>query len=154
MVPALTPDSPVVRAQRVGDAYLRTGVRRWHRSVARRIWMGGRSQMVSEIGRDGYEVVEGFFKRPKGWTFVEVADVGIDGDDNVFVFCRGTHPVMIFDKEGRFLDAWGKTGESHIFTSPTAPAWRRAASAITPTIPTLSSPSSPPAAPPVRTPAS
>ena len=61
--------------------------------------------MAGEIGRDRYEVVEGFFKRPKGWTFVEVADVGIDSDDNVFVFCRGTHPVMIFDKEGRFLDA-------------------------------------------------
>ena len=45
--------------------------------------------MDVEIGRDRYEVVEGFFQRPKGWTFVEVADVGMDRDDNVFVFCRG-----------------------------------------------------------------
>jgi DNA-binding beta-propeller fold protein YncE len=74
--------------------------------------------MVEQIGRDRYEVVDGFFKRPKGWTFIEVADVGIDADDNVFVFCRGTHPVMIFDKEGHFLDAWGQIGGEHYFTFP------------------------------------
>ncbi len=64
--------------------------------------------MVREIGRDRYEVVEGFFKRPKGWTFVEVADVSVDADDNVYVFNRGNHPVMIFDRDGNFLDAWGE----------------------------------------------
>jgi DNA-binding beta-propeller fold protein YncE len=69
--------------------------------------------MDVEIGRDRYEVVDGFFKRPRGWTFIEVADVGVDSDDNVYVFCRGTHPVMIFDKEGRFLDAWGEMGENY-----------------------------------------
>lgn len=74
--------------------------------------------MDVEIGRDRYEVVDGFFRRPKGWTFVEVADVGIDPDDNVFVFCRGTHPVMIFDRDGRFLDAWGQIGGEDAFTFP------------------------------------
>ena len=73
--------------------------------------------MNVEIGRDRYEVVDGFFQRPRGWTFVEVADVGVDGDDNVYVFCRGTHPVMIFDKDGRFLDAWGEFGANY-FTFP------------------------------------
>ena len=74
--------------------------------------------MVVEIGRDRYEVVDGFFQRPRGWTFVEVADVGVDPDDNVFVFCRGTHPVMIFDRDGHFLDAWGEMGGEHYFTFP------------------------------------
>ena len=73
--------------------------------------------MNIEIGRDRYEAVDGFFRRPRGWTFVEVADVGVDRDDNVFVFCRGTHPVMIFDREGAFLDAWGEMGENY-FTFP------------------------------------
>jgi len=31
-----------------------------------------------------YGVVENFFKRPKGWPFVEVADVAVDKDDNVY----------------------------------------------------------------------
>ena len=74
--------------------------------------------MGVEIGRDRYQVVDGFFRRPRGWTFVEVADVGVDGDDNVYVFCRGTHPVMVFDKEGRFLDAWGEMGGEDAFTFP------------------------------------
>lgn len=72
---------------------------------------------IVELGRDRYEVVEGFFRRPRGWTFVEVADVGVDPDDNVYVFCRGKYPVMVFDKEGRFLDAWGEIGQNH-FTFP------------------------------------
>lgn len=74
--------------------------------------------MSVEVGRDRFEVVDGFFKRPKGWTFVEVADVSVDRDDNVFVFCRGNHPVMIFDKDGNFLDAWGEIGGEHYFTFP------------------------------------
>ena len=73
--------------------------------------------MDVEIGRARYEVVDGFFRRPPGWTFVEVADVAVDRDDNVYVFCRGTHPVMIFDREGHFLDAWGEMGGG-AFTFP------------------------------------
>lgn len=74
--------------------------------------------MDAEIGRDRYEVVDGFFRRPKGWTFVDVADVAVDADDNVFVFCRGRYPVMIFDREGRFLDAWGQLGDQRYFAFP------------------------------------
>ncbi len=73
--------------------------------------------MAVEIGRERYEVVEGFFQRPKRLTFVDVADVSVDGDDNVFVLCRGRYPVMIFDRDGRFLDAWGGFGDQ-AFTFP------------------------------------
>ena len=54
---------------------------------------------------------------PKRLTFVDAADVAVDADDNVFVFCRGRFPVMIFDREGRFLDAWSGFGEGS-FTFP------------------------------------
>ena len=74
--------------------------------------------MDVEIGRDRYEVVEGFFQRPKGWTFVEAADVAVDPDDNVYVFTRGNHPVMVFDKDGHFLDAWGELDGENYFTFP------------------------------------
>lgn len=65
------------------------------------------------FGNDSFrfEVVEGFFKRPRGWTFVDVADVALDSDDNIYVFNRGNYAaVMIFDKEGHYLDGWGRIG--------------------------------------------
>jgi len=58
-----------------------------------------------------YAPVEGFFKRPQGWTFVEAADVAVDEEDNVYVLNRGAYAaVMIFDKDGLYLDGWGKIG--------------------------------------------
>jgi sugar lactone lactonase YvrE len=55
-----------------------------------------------------YEVFEGWEQLPEGWSFTEVAGVAVDSRDRVYVFCRGEHPVMVFDKEGKFLDAWGE----------------------------------------------
>ena len=55
-----------------------------------------------------YEVLEGWQQLPEGWSFVEVAGVAVDSRDRVYVFNRGEHPVIVFDKEGRFLDAWGE----------------------------------------------
>ncbi len=55
-----------------------------------------------------YEVLEGWERLPEGWSFVEVAGVEVDSSDRVYVFNRGDHPVIVFDKEGKFLDAWGE----------------------------------------------
>ena len=61
-------------------------------------------------GRHGleFEVVEGWERLPEGWAFTEVAGVAVDSRDRVYVFCRGEHPLIVFDKEGKFLDAWGE----------------------------------------------
>ncbi len=40
--------------------------------------------------------------------------MAVDSRERVYVFCRGEHPVIVFDKEGRFLDAWGEG----VFTRP------------------------------------
>ncbi len=64
-----------------------------------------------------YEVVERFFKRPRLRTFSEVVDVAVDADDNVYVFTRGVLPIMIFDKNGAFLDGWGDRSD-HFFSNP------------------------------------
>ena len=42
---------------------------------------------MATFGAGCYEfaVVDGFFKRPRGWPFVEAADVAVDKDDNVYV---------------------------------------------------------------------
>ena len=55
-----------------------------------------------------YEVLEGWEQLPERWSFVEVAGVAVDSGDRVYVFNRGAHPVIVFDKEGKFLDAWGE----------------------------------------------
>ena len=75
--------------------------------------------MVTVFGSGDYtyEVIEGFFKRPFKWPFLEVADVAVDADDNVYVLNRGPHAaVMVFDRNGDFLDAWGRPGSE--FASP------------------------------------
>ncbi len=55
-----------------------------------------------------FEPIEGWGKLPEGWRYVESAGVAVDEKDNVFVFTRGEHPVIVFDREGRFLRSWGE----------------------------------------------
>src|SRR5271167_228428 len=55
-----------------------------------------------------YRIVEDWAKLPEGWSFKEVGAVGVDNKDNVYVFNRGEHPVIVFDKDGNFLHAWGE----------------------------------------------
>ena len=61
-----------------------------------------------------FEVCECWGELPDGWRFVEVAGVATDSHDRVFVFNRGDHPVIIFDREGQFLGSWGE----HLFVRP------------------------------------
>ncbi|HEX7927139.1 MAG TPA: hypothetical protein VF678_06075, partial [bacterium] len=61
-----------------------------------------------------YEVVQGWEQRPEGMAFVEVAGVAVDSRDLVYVFCRGKIPLIVFDREGKFLNAWGEG----VFTIP------------------------------------
>ena len=45
---------------------------------------------------------------PSGWSWPEVAAVATDSRDRVFVFNRGEHPVIIFNRDGSFAAAWGE----------------------------------------------
>jgi glucose/arabinose dehydrogenase len=66
--------------------------------------------MANVIG-DGdyrYEVIENWGRLPDGWHYGEVAAVGVDSKDNVYVFTRGQHPMIVFDREGNFLRSWGE----------------------------------------------
>ncbi|TMQ19865.1 MAG: hypothetical protein E6K82_18320 [Candidatus Rokuibacteriota bacterium] len=56
----------------------------------------------------GYRAVEGWGRLPDGWSFVEATSVAVDGSDNVWVFNRGQHPVIVFDRDGKFLRSWGE----------------------------------------------
>jgi hypothetical protein len=55
-----------------------------------------------------YRIVEDWAKLPDGWSFKEVGAVGVDNNDNVYVFNRGDHPMMVFDRDGNFLRSWGE----------------------------------------------
>lgn len=55
-----------------------------------------------------FSVIEGWGHLPDGWTYREVAGVAVDKQDRAFVFNRGEHPVIVFDRDGKFLRSWGE----------------------------------------------
>jgi DNA-binding beta-propeller fold protein YncE len=56
----------------------------------------------------GYEANDRWAKLPPGWGWTEVAAVAADSQDRVFLFNRGEHPVMVFNRDGTFLCSWGE----------------------------------------------
>ena len=60
-----------------------------------------------------YESLQDWAKLPEGWTFIEVSGVAVDSKDNVYVLCRGQHPVVVFDKQGNFLRSFGEGEFNH-----------------------------------------
>ena len=66
--------------------------------------------MATIVGQGDYkyEIKENWAKLPDGWSFKEVAAVGVDRQDNVYCFTRGEHPVIVFDRDGNFLRSWGE----------------------------------------------
>jgi hypothetical protein len=77
-------------------------------------------------GEYTYEPVEDWAKLPPGWSFKEIGGVGVDANDNVYVFNRGEHPMMVFDRDGNFLRAWGEGlfPRAHgVFVAPDQTLW-------------------------------
>src|SRR3984893_458652 len=64
--------------------------------------------VILGTGDHRYQVEEGWGKLPDGWSFHEVGAVGVDRNDNVYVFNRGEHPMIVFDRSGNFLRSWGE----------------------------------------------
>ncbi len=64
--------------------------------------------LTTGTGEYTYEPVLDWAKLPPGWRFKEIGAVGVDRDDNVYVFNRGEHPMIVFDREGNFLRSWGE----------------------------------------------
>lgn len=59
-------------------------------------------------GEYRYRVVEDWAKLPDGWTMPDAAAVAVDSKDRVYVFNRGIHPMIVFDRDGNFLRSWGE----------------------------------------------
>src|ERR1019366_38294 len=55
-----------------------------------------------------YAVESGWGKLPEGWDLADVGGIAVDGRDHVYVFNRGGHPMIVFDRDGNFLHSWGE----------------------------------------------
>ena len=59
-------------------------------------------------GEHRYRVVENWAKLPDGWSLTDAASVAVDSKDRIYVFNRGDHPMVVFDREGNFITSWGE----------------------------------------------
>jgi DNA-binding beta-propeller fold protein YncE len=55
-----------------------------------------------------FEPVENWEKLPAGWEFIDAPGVAVDSRDNVYVFNRSEHPMIVLDKDGNFLRSFGE----------------------------------------------
>ena len=63
------------------------------------------------LGENGFKYsVSGadWGKLPEGWTYKEATAVAVDSKDQVYVFNRGTSPVIVFDTNGNMTRTWGE----------------------------------------------
>ena len=58
-------------------------------------------------GKYTYELIHDFFKLPAGQSFGMISRVAADAQDRIYVFQRKDPPVVVFDREGKYLGAWG-----------------------------------------------
>ena len=55
-----------------------------------------------------YEVSgENWGNLPEGWVYKEATAVATNSRDQVYVFNRGTHPMIVFDRDGNVDSYWG-----------------------------------------------
>ncbi len=66
------------------------------------------SDAIFGTGKYRYRAVPDWPRLPEGRSFVEVVGIAVDSRDRAFVFCRGEHPVMIFEPDGAFVGSWGE----------------------------------------------
>ena len=60
-------------------------------------------------GEHTYETSgEDWGELPDGWTYNEATAVAVDSGDNVYVYNRGGHAVIVFDRDGKMLRSWGE----------------------------------------------
>ena len=54
-----------------------------------------------------YKVDSEWPRLPAGWNFEETPGVAADASEHVFVFHRGQHPIIEFDRDGKYIRHWG-----------------------------------------------
>ena len=59
-------------------------------------------------GRHTYEPVLDWASLPDDLVLGDVAGIAIDDKDRVYLFNRGSHPVVVLDRDGEVLSSWGQ----------------------------------------------
>ena len=65
------------------------------------------AKLITGSGKHTYEVIRPWGQLPHGLQFAGVSRVAVDSQDRVYMYQRGDPPVLIFDREGKFLGSWG-----------------------------------------------
>ncbi|MCP2091915.1 UNVERIFIED_ORG: DNA-binding beta-propeller fold protein YncE [Paraburkholderia sediminicola] len=61
------------------------------------------------LGANGFRyLAEDWGQLPDGWRCGDVGGIAVDSRDDVYVFNRSEHPLLVFDRSGRFLRSWGE----------------------------------------------
>ncbi|HIN14661.1 MAG TPA: hypothetical protein EYM69_03335 [Dehalococcoidia bacterium] len=69
---------------------------------------GGAPVLLGE-GKYRYEVSgENWGRLSDGWYYREATAISVGQRERVYVFNRGTSPVLVFDTAGNMLDSWGQ----------------------------------------------
>ena len=58
-------------------------------------------------GKYTYTMVQDWAKLPSGETFGTTSAVATDSQDRVYAFQRKDPPIVVFDRQGNFLNSWG-----------------------------------------------
>ncbi len=58
-------------------------------------------------GQFTYEMIDNWGSLPTGWAFGPVSAVAADSQNRIYAFQRKDPPVLVFDREGNYLDSWG-----------------------------------------------
>ncbi|MFL2756468.1 MAG: peptidyl-alpha-hydroxyglycine alpha-amidating lyase family protein [Dehalococcoidia bacterium] len=70
--------------------------------------------VLTGSGNFSYKFIKSWEKMPTGYSWNETVGAIADKNDNIYVFNRGPHPVMVFDNDGNFISSWGED----IFSRP------------------------------------
>ncbi len=65
-------------------------------------------------GKHSYTLVQDWAKLPQGEEFGVVSAIATDSQDRVYAFQRKDPPVLVFDRDGGYLNSWG----SGVITDP------------------------------------
>jgi DNA-binding beta-propeller fold protein YncE len=61
----------------------------------------------AKSGIPDYRPVANWLQLPANLKLGQVSAVATDAADNVYVFHRGKQPILVFDRQGKFLRSWG-----------------------------------------------